>query len=302
MTFGESLSRSIKKQIGNQPESLINSASRWVDRTFGEAEASIIEFVQNGIRPDSLQNKVNLAETIVHTPDYLLIKAINTKKTKDESQDVALQRVTGQVSRLFEALAETTKAHTEDIRSETTKMLYERPQVIFNNLLKNATSLEEGIVPPKIRLAKALISSDIVDKHRLIIDVTAQDQNHSLSDNIRNAIKIGFTRRIQGAMSGQSALSNKAKAGIKEYGDLKTQLNNVEKTAEMPTKALEIVLEAIPDGIQGAMSGQSALSNKAKAGIKEYGDLKTMCIKIFGEKFSMPETAMKLVEPFRLAV
>ncbi|TXG99875.1 MAG: hypothetical protein E6P95_04270, partial [Candidatus Moraniibacteriota bacterium] len=254
MSIGERISRGIGDQVGNQPESWKNAASRWVDRKFGQLDSKISLFL-GGQDPETPQQRMDLADTIARTPNYLLESAIHAKQGKDESRAEAGTRVAGEVKRLFEAISLSQSSHSEDVRSEKAIALSEKPQKLFDHLLQNSLKLDEGKVVEQLRLSAALMDSGVVGDHNLIVDETEDGrQEKVLEKMVKSNMEHKFLSKVSHTMA-QYADSYKADFGIRRCGSLKRAASEVfGDDFEMPEKVVREVRNQIAPTIEATMS------------------------------------------------
>ena len=273
MVMGEQISESINSQIGGQPESWNNGASRWVDKKFGMVDNRISAYI-NGEEPETLQDKVDLADLIVKTPNYLLEKSVNTRRGRDESSEEARKRVTDEVGRLFSALKLASEAHSEDVRSEKSVALSEKPQQIFDDLLQQSLELKDGKITKQLRLSAALVDSNIVRDHGLVVDESIEGrQEVILATMVHENIGRKFRQKVENTMS-DFTQNWKANHGISRCGDLMRIGREVfGESFEMPQAIIDVVLQEITPTIEAEMM-QYPQNWRADHGITKHAGLR----------------------------
>jgi len=216
---------------------------------------------------------MDLADAVLKTPNYLLEKAIDSRRGRDESSQEARERVTSEVSRLFNVFSIANESHTEDVRSEKVATLTEKPQQIFNGLLKKSLRLDEGKVAQQLRLSVALVDSEVVRTHSLVVDESEEGrQDILLNAIVHRNMEQKFTEKVQNSMTGYEE-QWKADFGIQKCGSLMRIGKEVlGDSFVMPEGASQVAINQITPTIEANMA-QYEPQWRADFGISKHSSL-----------------------------
>ena len=227
---------------------------------------------------------MDLADAVLKTPNYLLEKAIDSRRGRDESSQEARERVTSEVSRLFNVFSIANESHTEDVRSEKVATLTEKPQQIFNGLLKKSLRLDEGKVAQQLRLSVALVDSEVVRTHSLVVDESEEGrQDILLNAIVHRNMEQKFTEKVQNSMTGYEE-QWKADFGIQKCGSLMRIGKEVlGDSFVMPEGASQVAINQITPTIEANMA-QYEPQWRANFGISKYESLAKSLQEKIGEQ------------------